>query len=126
MRLEPLREDLTIHQGATFQPYWVVRDENGDPVDLLTWDARAQFWRDFGDDTPELDLSVSGGEIVLDADGVVALNVPATKTESMTHTTRDDMPHRYDIELIEPGGEPVHKAVWGYATVIREATIDYE
>lgn len=123
MRIQPLWEKQTIYQGATWQPYWVVKDADGNPVDLTLWTARCVVGSDYGVAIPDLELTTENAGVVLTDVGEVSIYATAEVTAALTASTT--RPSYYEVELIEPGGEPVHRIVYGPCIVDPEVKRDY-
>ena len=110
MRALPFALNMTIYQGATWRRSfrWLPA---GTPADLTGWSGRMQIRADPPDAETEngdadpgdmlLELTTTNGGIALGADGVIALYATDTATATLpTYTS-----NRYDLELVNPGGE---------------------
>ena len=124
MRIQPLWEKQTIYQGATWQPYWVILDEDGEPVNLTAWTARCVVGAGYGTDEPLLELTTENGGVTLSADGEVCIYAAAEETSELPATS--DLPAVFEVELIEPGGEPVHRIAYGPCVIDPEVKNDHE
>ncbi len=123
MRIHPLKARETILQGATWQPYWVVKDADGNPVDLTLWTARCVVGPDYGVAIPDLELTTENAGVVLTDVGEVSVYATAEVTAGLSASTT--RPSYFEVELIEPGGEPVHRIVYGPCLVDPEVKRDY-
>ncbi len=124
MRIQPLWEKQTIYQGATWQPYWVVLDENGELVDLTAWTARCALGSAHGAEELLLNLTTENGGVVLSSEGEVSVYITAENTSALPATS--NLPVFFEVELLEPGGEPVHRIVYGPCIVDPEVKNNYE
>lgn len=124
MRIQPLWEKQTIYQGATWQPSWVVLDGNGDLVDLTACTARCVIGSTHGTVEPLSISTTENGGVVLSSEGEVSVYITAENTSALPATS--NLPAYFEVELLEPGGEPVHRLVYGPCVIDPEVKKDYE
>lgn len=119
----PLPLDLEIWQGATWDPVGTLTVEaTGAPLDLTGWDARMQIRDSLDAAAPLKTLTVGAGLILGGAAGTISFLISAAETASLFPiASGDTRVCRYDLELVEPGGQ-VRKALVGRFVVRREVT----
>lgn len=111
--LYPSTGDLFLYQGADFVAVVTVENEDGTPVDITGWTARAQIRRDVAD----LDATVA-------AELTATVESPNVKLSLLKDVTRE-LCGRYvwDLDLDSPDG-----ACWpvmsGKVLVTQEVTRD--
>lgn len=115
---------LTVSQGSDMDMSmrWL---EDGTPVDLTGWDARAQLRRKPGGDlwlslttTPD----VHGNVITLTDDGWIHIHIDNTETEQAAWNASSRKEGRWDLEVIAPDGD-VKRLVMGPCYTSREVTV---
>jgi hypothetical protein len=122
--VKPLRYDLTIYRGATFdQP--LLWKPGGTPQNLTGWSARMQVRATVDSATVIVELTTANNRIVLGTSGdlttgAIRLLLSATDTSSLPLST-DPAGHVYDLELVGPGGI-VERLVEGRVIVSPEVT----
>ena len=111
--------NLTIEQGATFNPVLTYTDDQVPPVaiDLSGYDARMHIRAAKGDATTLDELSVGSGITLGGVAGTIALLITDTDTAAYTWTKAV-----YDLEIISAGGI-VTRLLQGAVIVTPEVTI---
>lgn len=89
---------LVIEQGVTSQYAWPVLDDNGDPITLTGYTAKAQVRRSFDSPTVLHEWSTTNSTIVLQSNKVILVTSPAT---SLAWTWKTGV---YDILITAPDG----------------------
>lgn len=79
----PGNEDLTIIQGASFNPYWIM-DIDGTPVNLTTYTAAFMARHSTDNDTVLINLTTENGGITLNSTGKIQLNMTAAQTSALS------------------------------------------
>ena len=105
-----IKANLFIDQGSTFSTIMNFSDEDGIPLDLTSYDGRAQLRRHYESNTAvSFDVTLGGVE------GTIQLEMSANTTAALT-------PGRnvYDCELIS--GNTVIRFVEGNVTVLENVT----
>lgn len=108
--------NITIEQGATFNPVLTWKDENGVVIDLTGYSARMQI-RDTVDATSFIaELTDLTGEIVLGGTaGTITFNLSAAATAAFTFDSAV-----YDLELVN--GTIVNRLLKGEVILSKEVT----
>lgn len=122
----PVREDLTVLQGATFFYSFLWEDGDEDvpstlvPVDLSDFDAYMQIRLKFDDDKPLCSVdSKTNGEIeLINSEGRVKVRIPPTKTENLPWKKQ----LIYDIKLYNRITKDAYRLREGFVIVKPEAT----
>lgn len=92
--------NLTIEQGATFNPVMTWKDQNGQPIDLSGYTARMQIRAGYDATTVIHNLTTENSGIVLGgALGTIGLYISATDTAGFTFSAAV-----YDLELEASNG----------------------
>lgn len=92
--------DITIEQGATFNPVLTWKDPSGVLINLTGYSARMHIREDIEDVAFIHEATTANGQIALGgAAGTITFNIPAATTEAFTF---DDAV--YDLELEDAGG----------------------
>lgn len=116
MSVQPGQYDILAPQGATFSEIFTYK-VSGSPVDLTSYTARMQVRKTPSSDTKVLDLTSTGGDIVLGgAAGTITVTVSATAMAAVTANK-----YRYDLELVSAGGV-VTRLLEGVFLVTAEVT----
>lgn len=77
--------DIIIEQGATFSRVITWDDEDGEPVNVTGYTARAQFRASHGSTSTVLSLtSPSSGLVLGGALGTITMTITATATAALT------------------------------------------
>ena len=93
--------NITIEQGATFNPVFTWKDELGNPIDLSGFSGRMHIRGEIEDATTLLEITTANAYMVLGgALGTITLNVPASITAALDFDTAV-----YDLELESSGGD---------------------
>jgi hypothetical protein len=93
--------NITIEQGATFNPVFTWKDELGNPIDLSGFSGRMHIRGEIEDVAPLLEITTANTYMVLGgALGTITLNVPASITAALDFDTAV-----YDLELESSGGD---------------------
>jgi len=108
------RLNLKIYRGTSFAETFVWT-ENGLPVDLTTWQAKIQIKPDSG--TPAYTLSSADGQIILGADGSIAVTLDPAFTATMAVGSYD-----WDILLMDATGFIQPPLLYGIVTVYQGVT----
>ncbi len=111
------QHDLTCEQGTTFVKTLTITDSSTPAVarDLSAHSARMQVRPDIASTTKLLDLTSAGGDITLNASGVIQVTVTATATAALS---RGGV---YDLE-IEDGAGVVERVLEGDFDLSKEVT----
>lgn len=109
------KRNIYIEQGATFCMLLSWK-QDGVPVDLTGYMARMQVRENFEDAVPQISITSEADEIVLGADGSIAISIPAQKTSAATAISG-----YYDLEVEDVGGT-VTRLLQGSVTLSQEAT----
>lgn len=109
------RATLVIMQGATWSMSWPVHDENGDPLDLSGWGARAQIRPTAGSDEVYHEFTVDAGNVTIDGN-YVQLSTRAAESSAWSWNTGV-----YALELLAPDGR-VARIAEGDVVLSREVT----
>lgn len=117
----PIRRNLTIYQGATFDDsaVWKAGETKASvqPVDLTGCTARMQIREKIDSPTPLLELTTENGRIVLGGvTGEIAFSLDPVLTAALTWRSGV-----YDLEIVYPDGA-VRRLFSGAVTVSREVT----
>lgn len=116
-----LNYDLDIEQGSDYVISIPILDDNGEPVVVTDWNARAQIRRTPTSPIPRLSFNTAAEEQIegvgleIDGDHVI-LRIPGTISALWAWSEG-----AYDIELVDPGGSP-RRFVKGRVYVDRETT----
>lgn len=93
--------NITIEQGATFNPVFTWKDELGNPIDLSGYTGRMHVRSEITDTVTLLEVTTANAYMVLGgAAGTITLNVPASVTAALSFDTAV-----YDLELESSGGD---------------------
>ena len=116
MSVQPGQYDILAPQGATFSETFTYK-VGGTPVDLTSYTARMQVRKTPASETKVLDLTSTGGDIVLGgALGTIAVTVSATAMAAVAANK-----YRYDLEVVSAGGV-VTRLIEGVFLVTAEVT----
>lgn len=100
----PIRNDLRVYRGDTFDFTFIIQDPDGNPADLSAYqDIR---WRMFKDEEEDL-FSFSTDELSI-SDNRITKQIPA---EDMAVAKRG---YWYELKFTKPGG---HLTTWGAGKV---------
>ena len=89
--------DFEMEQGATFNRSILVKDGDGNPVDLSGASCRMQVRPFIESDTVIIELTTSNGRITIDGPlGQITLLVSAASTSSISQSGV------YDLEVVYP------------------------
>lgn len=92
--------NITIEQGATFNPVLTWKDQAGTPIDLTGYTAQMQIRSDHASTTVIHEASTTNNELVLGGvNGTVTFDIPATTTAAFTFDEGV-----YDLELTSASG----------------------
>ena len=117
MTIIPGDYDITIYQGATFNPVFIWKAENGDPVDLTNYSARMMARPSAESQRVFFELSSDDSTITLGGiDGAIAPIMSAEETANITDTSGV-----YDLELTAQDGT-VTRLLHGRVLISREVT----
>lgn len=109
--------NLLIAQGAD-NAYSFRYSNDGVPVDLTGWSARAQIRSDYGGD---IYLTLTAQDIPLTSDGVIQITIPHTVTEATEWNAWTS--GVWDLELVDPNGGVTRFAA-GRVTISQDVTRD--
>lgn len=116
----PSTVDVTLYQGASFKRnfQWKYGEtlQTATAVDLTTASARAQVRKQFASATAYMSFTSVDGEITLDDEGNIEINVSPEKTALVPHGNAV-----WDLEIVWPDGD-VCRLVHGKVTVSPEVT----
>jgi hypothetical protein len=102
MTVTPATINFHLYQYATFSESTVLKDSDGNPIDLTGYSAFMQIRRDRDDPTALYTLTTDDGSIVLGGvNGTVAFSLPAADTTPAT------------VALVDPDGE-----AWAYGLLL--------
>ena len=108
---------LVIDQGATLRESFTYRDSNNAIVDLTGYSARSQIRTSYSASGTVLSATSQAGTVsITAATGLIAFNVPAATTATLTPGN-----YVWDLEIIDPSGI-VTRLVGGTCTVTPEVT----
>lgn len=146
MSIEPVKDRITLRQGATFDQTWqfnlpqtdeeVAAGEDPTPEDFSAWSGKAQFRKAVSDGTVIKELVTGNNEgdentppedgIYLDAEGNVRMYLRDETMAAIAHTAWTDSSGKYTgichVELEEPNGER-HRYLELKVTFSREVTL---
>ena len=108
--------NLTIEQGATFSKRLVWRDKNKRPVNTTGYAAKMQIRASATSAEVLFELSTTNNRIVLQAGGVIQLDISANDTDSIKSGV-------YDLKLYAPNGQEI-RLIEGKVTVSPGVTKD--
>jgi hypothetical protein len=109
---------FTIYQGQSMSIPVVVKDVDGDPIDVTGYTARMYFREKITDTEALYMLTTENDRLVMgDDDGTVTVTLSATETAALDP---DDFPARYDLELVD-GTDPT-RVLMGYVILVPEVT----
>jgi hypothetical protein len=81
----PATNDITIYQGATFNPVYTYKDANGVAINLTGYTAEFQAREQYGSQQPFINLTTSNGGITLGGSaGTITLLMSAAATAALT------------------------------------------
>lgn len=111
------RHNLIIFQGEdlTIEVTWT--DDNGDPVDLTDYTAKAQVRTYYSAPDTELEFDTENGTIELD-DGLITLTASAADTAGVNLPSQGGV---WDLELTA-ADEKVTRLVFGTVKLNRQVT----
>jgi hypothetical protein len=93
--------NLTIEQGATFNPVFTWKDQSGIPIDLSGYSGRMHVRAELEDVATLLEVTTANGYMILGGSaGTVTLDVPASITAALDFDVAV-----YDLELESGTGE---------------------
>lgn len=105
------RKDITVEQGATLQESFLWEDEDGSPIDLTGYTARAQI-RSSPTSTQVLyEFDSDDDTITLDSSGNIVLIISAADSANLSFNTAV-----YDLLLTS--GDIVTRLVYGRVSLI--------
>lgn len=109
--------NLVIEQGATFDPVFTWKDQNGLPINLTGFTARMQI-RETVDSVAVLhELTTENGGLTLGGSaGTITVQISATDTAAF-----DFEQAVYDLE-VEAANGGVTRLLRGFATLSKEVT----
>lgn len=111
--------DFTIEQGADYSALFVLKNQNGEPMDLRGYDCKMQVRRTKSSHTLIDELSIKNGRLTLDVnESEIKLDFPNEVTKKYPPTSLV-----YDFEMYSPNGRVI-KLVDGVINVIAEVTRD--
>lgn len=102
--------NIVIDQGTTFTSYFLINDDEGNPVDLSIYTARAQLRKHY---TSSNSTSFS---ITANSTGYVTMSLAANTTANLTAGR-----YVYDVELVD-GSNVVSRVIEGMITISPEVT----
>lgn len=112
---------LHMYQGQTFNDEVVLRETNGDPLDLTGRTARMQV-REYRGGPVVLTLTTENGGITLTALGEIKFYVSAAVLAEIV-SQYDYEQWVYDLELVTPGVDPlVERPIYGTVVFWPEIT----
>lgn len=122
MLIDPIVEELTIRQGATFDYVFVFQTRETPqspyvPYDLTDHEVKMQIRRKKEDETVICDLGAEGYITIPNGvDGEIRIKIPADVTSEF------DFPSAvYDILIVEPNGD-VTRLIEGNVAISRRVT----
>lgn len=95
MAVDPVKYDITIHQGATFELNLQYKDSNGIPVDMSGYTVEGELWNRLGT-TKIADFAQSW---TAQSSGQFSLKLASTVTSGITEQGQ------YDVLMTEPSGD---------------------
>lgn len=107
--------NIVCDQGATFGLHLTYEDQNGDPINLIHYQARMQVRASKNSPTTILSLTEASG-LNLGSDGSIVISISAATTAGL-----DAGDFVYDLELISPSSV-VTRLVQGRFRVSGEVT----
>jgi len=114
----PQEYNFTTKQGATETFTINYTDENGDPVDVSSWDPKMDVRTDYLDSQPTALFTLTDGDGIdmTNADtGVIVVTISATRTTLMV-----DVKYKYDLELTS--GSTVDRIIQGTIVSDKQVT----
>lgn len=111
-----LTGDDAIIQGSTYGPLPIqILDEDGDPIDLSGYAARAQIRADYADVATTI-IAEFDAQVINAPAGVIAISLTATQTEALQAI----LSGKWDMEIYD--AVYVRRVVQGVWEVSREVT----
>lgn len=107
--------NIVCDQGATFGLHLTYEDQNSDPINLSSYQARMQVRAQKNSPTTILSLTHASG-LNLGSDGSIVISISADTTAALQPGD-----YVYDLELIAPSGA-VTRLVQGRFRVSGEVT----
>lgn len=115
--MQPIKYDLEIWQGKTFELPFFFKDSNDKIIKLDGYTGRMQLRSSLDATTVEIELTTDNGRIIIDAErGSVTLYLAAEDTASLRIGS-----FKYDLELITASGR-VYGPFYGKVKVKGEVT----
>lgn len=111
--------DLSMDQGTTWNPTFILRNPDKSYFNLTGYEARLQVRTSFDGDAV-LSLTTTNGKLVVQANGRIMLNVLPTDT-SVIDFTGEAFVGVYDLE-VESASDVVTRVASGSFTITREVT----
>lgn len=112
--------DITMDQGTTFNPAFIVRNPDKSFFDFGGYSARMQVRRSFNDTEKVLDLSTTNGKLAFQANGRIQLLLVPSDTVGIEFDG-DELDGVYDIE-VESAVGVVTRIAMGSFRITREVT----
>lgn len=125
MTTRPATINFALYPYATFVEEQVLRDCDGDPIDLTGYHARIHIRRERDDPSPLFDLSSDpDGGITLGGDkGTIRIRIPHTETAKIKLADPDGEMWVYDLLLTDTAHTPsVSRVFQGSITVYPAVT----
>ena len=111
--VQPASVNFWLYQGATFTAPVVLKDSNGDPIDLTGYSGKLMARRDISDVTPVFTCQTTDGSMSLGGNtGQVTLNLTAVVTAGLSIDYAGEVWY-HDLLLKHADGVTVDKPYQG-------------
>lgn len=99
--MKPIRYTIRIYQGASWRLDATFRDEQGEILDLSSYEAQLMVRRNHLDDTPLMSIGSETGEIIMA--GATSPNMtirfPRSQTEDLPTYNQEVLDWIYDLKV---------------------------
>lgn len=115
------KRDLTMNQGETWDPAFILRNPDKSYFNLTGYSARMQVRATYDSDTVLIEATTVNGKLVLNPTlGRVGLTLVPADT-SPIEFSGESLSGVYDLEVVSSGGV-VTRVAEGSFTLLREVT----
>lgn len=116
MIAEPVKRDFIVPQGVTYPIKMRYLDANENPIDLTGATIHAQLRKQYDQQSPDIDCTISNGKAFLDGDNYFGFTLSPSDTSSVSATT-----YFYDLIVTKSDGD-VTRAMEGTISITPEVT----